>query len=134
MSGATLQEVADKLGYRSRQAAWKATTSLLERQEAAASDEWRAFHLSRLERLLLGQWHPAISGDSEASLGCLRILQQIGKVTGVAAPRARPKPVAGRDPTRLSAERLQQDEWQRRYAAARNALSFDEPEGVTDEE
>ncbi len=93
MSGATLQEVADKLGYRSRQAAWKATTSLLERQEAAASDEWRAFHLSRLERLLLGQWHPAISGDSEASLSCLRILQQIGKVTGVAAPRARPEPL-----------------------------------------
>lgn len=45
MSGATLQQIADRLGYNSRQAVWKATTSLLERQEREASAEWQAFHL-----------------------------------------------------------------------------------------
>ena len=60
MSGATLQHVADRLGYSSRQAAWKAITSLLERQERKASVEWRAFHLARLERLLLAVWKDAL--------------------------------------------------------------------------
>ncbi len=86
MSGATLQQIADRLGYNSRQAVWKATTSLLERQEREVTAEWRAFHLARLERLLLAVWQDAIDGDDRAGQQALRIVQEIGRATGVSGP------------------------------------------------
>jgi len=86
MAGATLQQVADRLGYKSRQAVWKATTSLLERQERKASAEWQAFHLARLERLLLAVWHDALDGDDRAGQQALRIVQEIGRTTGASGP------------------------------------------------
>jgi len=52
---------------------------VLERQERKASAEWQAFHLARLERLLLAVWQDAIDGDDRASQQALRIVQEIGR-------------------------------------------------------
>jgi len=120
MSGATLQHVADRLGYSSRQAAWKAITSLLERQERKASVEWRAFHLARLERLLLAVWKDALDGDDRAGQQALRVVQEIGKTTGVRGPMR----VEVGDPVRETTEPTQlltwlpDDEWTQRYSRA----------------
>jgi len=124
MSGATLQQIADRLGYNSRQAVFKATTSLLERQEQAVSEQWRAFHLARLERLLLAVWQDALDGDDRAGQQALRIVQQIGRTTGV----TRSLRVEVGDPVRKTTEPTQlltwlpDDEWTQRYSRALEEL------------
>jgi len=120
MSGATLQQVADRLGYTSRQAAWKATTSLLERQEREVTAEWRAFHVARLERLILGVWNAAISGDEGASQQALRILIELARVTGVNGQRRVEPSGSGPAMEHLPALANMSDaEWARRYEIAR---------------
>ena len=126
MAGATLHQVADRLGYNSRQAAFKATTSLLERQEREVTAEWKAFHLARLERLLLAVWSDAIDGDDRASQQALRIVQEIGKTTGVSGPMrveaSHPGPAM--EPRRVFAS-MSDDEWLRRYEIARTEVLAD---------
>ena len=120
MSGATLQAIADRLGYHSRQAAWAATKRLLDRQEREVAAEWRVLHVARLERLLMAVWTDAIAGDDRGGQQALRILVELGNVTGVSRPkrveafssnaaRERPPTFAG----------MSEDEWFRRYEIAR---------------
>ncbi len=130
MSGATLQEVADRLGYNSRQAVWKATTSLLERQEREATAEWQAFHLARLERLLLAVWQDALDGDDGAGQQALRIVQEIGRTTGVSGPMrveaSHPGPAM--EPRRVFAS-MSDAEWLRRYSIAWEEVLASHPDG-----
>ena len=132
MSGATLQQIADRLGYNSRQAVWKATTSLLERQEREATAEWRAFHLARLERLLLGQWQDAINGNTKATDVCLKILQEIGRINGV-GPRfaiaASGGVVASVESVSPGLQWASDDEWMRRYVVAWEEVLASRPDG-----
>ena len=121
VSGATLQQVADALGYRTPGGVWSAITRLLHRQEREAADDYRAFHLARLERLLLGQWQQAISGNTKATDVCLRILQEIGRITGVGSPVgvAASATVAvppGSDGPGVNW--IPDDDWMRRYVVA----------------
>ncbi len=131
MAGATLQQVADRLGYKSRQAAWKATTSLLERQEQAVSEQWRAFHLARLERLLLAVWQDALDGDDRASQQALRIVQEIGRTTGASRPMrveaSHPRPAI--EPRRVFGG-MSDAEWLRRYAIAREEVLASRADGL----
>ncbi len=123
MSGATLQEIADHLGYNSRQAVWKATTSLLERQEREAAAEWRAFQLARLERLLLAVWQHALDGDDRAGQQALRIVQEIGRVTSVSGPRS--IETSGSPPATESLSALanmSEAEWAQRYEIAQEQV------------
>jgi len=130
MSGATLQQIADRLGYNSRQAVWKATTSLLERQEQAVSEQWRAFQVARLARLLLAVWQDALDGDDRAGQQALRIVQEIGRTTGVSramrveashpGPAMEPRPVFAR---------MSDAEWLRRYSIAREEVLASRPDG-----
>jgi len=128
MSGATLQQIADRLGYNSRQAVWKATTSLLERQEREVTAEWRAFHLARLERLLLAVWQDALDGDDRAGKQALRIIQEIGRTTGASAPMrveaSHPGPAMEQHPV------LSNDEWLRRYPIAREQVLASRADGL----
>ena len=114
-----MQQVADSLGYNSRQAVFKATTSLLERQESEAAAEWRAFQLARLERLLLAVWADALEGDNRAGQQALRIVQEIGRVSGVSRPmRVEPShPGPAMEPRRVFG-RMSDAEWARRYSMA----------------
>ena len=130
MAGLTLQQVADRLGYNSRQAVFKATTSLLERQEQAVSEEWRAFHLARLERLLLAVWQDALDGDDRAGQQALRIVQEIGRTTGVSGPMRVEASGSGpaMEPHPVFAS-MSDDEWLRRYAIAREEALASRPDG-----
>jgi len=133
MSGATLQQVADRLGYSSRQAVWKATTSLLERQEQSVSEEWRAFQVARLERLLVAVWQNALDGDDRAGQQALKIVQEIGKSTGVSRQRrdeaSHPGPTM--EPRPVFAN-MSDAEWLRRYEIARTKVLAMPPDGTGD--
>lgn len=119
MSGATLQQVADSLGYNSRQAVFKATTSLLERQESEATAEWRAFQLARLERLLLAVWADALEGDNRAGQQALRIVQEIGRLTGVSGPtRVEPSGSGPAMEPRRAFASMSDAQWVQRYEIA----------------
>ena len=132
MAGATLQQVADQLGYRSRQAVFKATTSLLERQEREVTSEWRALHLMRLERLLLAVWYVAIGGDVKASHQALRILVELGKVTGVSRQmRVVPAPAVERQPGLVM---MSETEWVSWCEAALEEVQPLPPEGGAEED
>jgi len=130
MSGATLQQIADRLGYASRQAAWKATTSLLERQEQAVSGEWRAFQVARLERLLVAVWQKALDGDDRAGQQALKIVQEIGRTTGASRPMrveaSHPGPSMEPHPVFAS---MSDAEWLRRYEIARTEVVASRPDG-----
>jgi len=121
MSGATLQQVADALGYRTPGSVWSAITRLMKRQEAEAADEYRAFHLARLERLLLGQWQDATNGSIKATDVCLKILQEIGRINGVGprlAVAASGGVVASVESVTPGLQWASDDEWMRRYVVA----------------
>ena len=126
-----MQQVADRLGYRSRQAAWKATTSLLERQEQAVSEQWRAFHVARLERLLLAVWQDALDGDDRAGQQALRIVQEIGRTTGASKPMRveASHPGLAIEPQPAFAS-MSDAEWLRRYEIARTEALTLPPDGV----
>jgi len=85
--------------------------------------EWRAFHLARLERLILGVWNAAISGDEGASQQALRILIELGRVTGVSRQmRVEPSgsgPVIEPLPALVN---MSEAEWARRYEIARTEV------------
>ena len=125
-----MQQVADRLGYRSRQAAWKATTSLIERQEREVTAEWQAFQLARLERLLLAVWQHALDGDDRAGQQALKIVQEIGRTTGASrpmrveashpGPAMEPRPVFGG---------MSDAEWLRRYSIAWEEALASRPDG-----
>ncbi len=122
-----MQQIADRIGYHSKQAVWKATTSLLERQEREVTAEWRAFHLARLERLLLAVWQDALDGDDRAGQQALRIVQEIGRTTGASGPMrveaSHPGPAMEQHPV------LSDDDWQRRYSIAREEVLASRPDG-----
>jgi hypothetical protein len=120
MSGATLVQVADALGYSTPGGVWSAITRLLKRQEAEAADEYRAFHLARLERLLLGQWQDAINGNVKATDVCLKILQEIGRINGV-GPRFAAAASGSVAPVEAASPVLQwvpTEDWTRQYVLA----------------
>ena len=120
MSGATLQQVADRVGYNSRQSVWNAIKRVLDHDDHVVASEFRAMHVARLERLLLGVWNAAIGGDDKASQQALRILIEIGKVTGVAAPIKVEATGPGGGPIEHAAvlQWMPDEEWMRKYATA----------------
>ena len=124
-----MQQIADRLGYNSRQAVWKATTSILERQEQAVSEQWRAFQVARLERLLLAVWQDALDGDDRAGKEALRIVQEIGRTTGVSGPmRVEAHAGPAMEPRRVFGS-MSDAEWARRYSMAHEEALTSRPEG-----
>ena len=63
--GASFQEIADQLGWKSRQGAWEAVNGALARLETESAAELRALHLERLRLLLGAVWPNAV--DPEAN-------------------------------------------------------------------
>ncbi len=120
MSGATLAQVAERVGYGSTNGVWNAVTTLLDSEVSATVNEYRTFHVARLERLLLGVWNGALQGDDRASQQALRILVEIGRVTGVAAPIKveATGPAGGPMEHAVIHQWMPDDEWIRRYAEA----------------
>ena len=59
-SGATFAQIATEVGYSSPRRAQEAVQKLLREMVEPASDEIRAFEISRLDRLLLAHWANAL--------------------------------------------------------------------------
>lgn len=133
MSGATLQQIADRLGYAGTSSVHLALKRTLDAEASEGVADYRTFHIARLERLLLGVWNAAIQGDPMASQQALRILVEVGKIVGVAAPiRVEASGPAG-GPIQQHMTFEPDADWVRRYTqaweevASANALPIGEP-------
>lgn len=118
MSGATLEQTAERAGYSSTHAVWNALKNLIDSTVTSDVAEYRAFHVARLERLLLGVWNSAIGGDFQSSQQALKILVEIGKVTGVEAPIKVEATGPGGGPIQAQMTFEPNADWVRRYTEA----------------
>jgi hypothetical protein len=75
-SGATYQQIADELGYKSRAGAWHAVDRALARRTAQAVDDYRAITLHDLDLLESKMWRAATAGDLRAITQTLRVMDQ----------------------------------------------------------
>lgn len=84
--GRTFHEIAERLGYRSRQAAHDAVQRalLLTLQEPAQTV--RALDLERLDRLWLAHFKRAEQGRVSSAHVCIRILERRARLLGLDAP------------------------------------------------
>jgi hypothetical protein len=78
-AGATYQQAADELGYKSRAGVWYAVQRALERRTVEAVDLYRLVELENLDRLQAKAWKRANAGDLDA----------VGKVVSIISARCR---------------------------------------------
>ncbi|MEI6363513.1 MAG: hypothetical protein WCP95_15430 [Actinomycetes bacterium] len=78
-AGATYQQAADELGYRSRAGVWYAVQRALDRRTVDAVDLYRLVELENLDRLQARAWKRANAGDLDA----------VGKVVAIINARCR---------------------------------------------
>jgi hypothetical protein len=94
-TGATWQEIADALGYRSRQAAYQAVSRLLDRTPAESVEQARAKHDAALQLLQRNSFtrylHAVQAGDDDKALEYGREIRatvtERAKMAGVYAPQ-----------------------------------------------
>jgi len=84
LSGSTLQEIADKLGYASRDEAARAMANLMQSQASFLTTEERTALLrmenDRLDRLLSKVWPSAMTGDPRSVEAALKITDRRIKI------------------------------------------------------
>lgn len=88
ISGASLDQIAQEVGYADKSGAWKAIRRTLDRQEAAAVTELRALENARLDRLQSAWWDKALGGDDKAAQIVLRVFERRAKLNGLDQPQA----------------------------------------------
>jgi hypothetical protein len=89
MAGATHTQIAEVLGYNSRNAVSLAIERALERDTSrvgSARDEFRRITVARTERLIRGLWNNAIRGDLAAVDRVVKIMERQAKLLGLDAP------------------------------------------------
>ena len=86
LAGATFQQIADQMNYKSRQAAYNAYKAGLETIIKEPAEEARLTHRERLERLFLSYYPLAKRGELGAGNMCIKILQEVAKIEGHYAP------------------------------------------------
>lgn len=84
-AGMTYQVIADKLGYRNRNGAWKSIKSALRDIPAEAAHEVKAIELERLDTLLKSIWSGALSGSLGAVDRAIRIMERRARLLGLDA-------------------------------------------------
>jgi len=85
-AGVTFEQIATRLGFSDRGAAYKAICRALEETLTEPAEELRTLETERLDRLLLAVWKPALEGDLKAVDRVLRILESRRKLLGLDAP------------------------------------------------
>jgi hypothetical protein len=85
-SGASLDEIARTLGYRHRSSAYRLIERALAETLAEGVAALRGLELERLDRMQLGLWPKASSGDVKAVGAVLKIMQRRAKLLGLDAP------------------------------------------------
>lgn len=99
--GATLAQIAEKLGYATAQGAACAIESALKRTLQEPADAVRELELTRLDTMLLGLWPAASKGDIAAIGAAMQIMNRRARYLGLDAPEKRE--VTGKDGAPLQA-------------------------------
>ena len=86
LAGLDYQSIADRLGYNSRQAAWKSVQSAMEKAIRPAAEEYKELQLSRLDVMLKSIWPDILKGDLKAIDRALRIEERRSRLLGLDAP------------------------------------------------
>ena len=86
IAGATYEQIAERLGYAGRAAAYRGVQAILKRREQEPADELRKMEGERLDRLQLGLWNQAANGDREAIDRLLRLMKRRADLFGLDAP------------------------------------------------
>jgi hypothetical protein len=85
-SGVDYQTIADKLGFNSRQAAWKSVKSALNRTLVESAEELRTMQISRLDKMLSAIWVDVIKGNLKAIDRAIKLEERRAKLLGLDAP------------------------------------------------
>lgn len=86
LAGATFDDIAERLGFADRSAAYKAVKRGLTSTLQEPADELRDVESARLERLLLAIWPAALDGDAKAIAQARGLIDQRCKLLGLNAP------------------------------------------------
>ena len=112
LAGVTYQQIADELGYASRQGAFKAVEAALRLTLREPADSLRRISAERLDRATLAIWRAVNAGDLQAIDRLLRIEARRAKLLGLDSPQR--QEVAGADdgPLKIVVEHVGLEEWQ----------------------
>jgi hypothetical protein len=84
--GMSYPQIAARLGFNSRQAAWKAAQSGMKRTRPRADKNALALELARVDDLFVAIYWRAIRGDVEATEAALALMQFRARLLGLDAP------------------------------------------------
>jgi hypothetical protein len=88
LAGMTYEQIAQALGYQSRQSAWRAVDYELSRQREERVGVMRKQELARYDAMQRAIWERVVSGDLDAIEKALRISDRRVRITpGLEAPR-----------------------------------------------
>lgn len=86
LAGARYDDIAQALGYNSRQAVHDAVKRVLRDLPDESPEQVKALEMSRLDRLQQGLWPLALNGNQGAIDRILRIMERRAKLMGIDAP------------------------------------------------
>lgn len=84
--GLTFREIAQQLGYESRQGAQQAVKAALKEIREEAYADIKEVDVQRLDILLRSQMRKALAGDSKAADSCVRIIARKCAMLGMDTP------------------------------------------------
>ena len=90
MAGATLNDIAKQLGFKSEAGAYKRVMRELEataQAQGEGTEAVRQLELKRLEQMLFPLWPAVLSGDTTATTTALRIQERRASLLGLDAPK-----------------------------------------------
>lgn len=86
-AGASFGAIADRLGWKTRQAAFAAVMKYIDQTRTEGVDELRAVEAERLDAMQLQYWPQAMRGDVEAAALILKIMARRARMFGLDAPQ-----------------------------------------------
>jgi hypothetical protein len=81
--GATYEQIAEQVGYKSPQAAHEAIKSALKRIVAEPGEDVLKLELSRLDAMFMPHYQRATQGDHASTVRCLEIMTRRAKMLGI---------------------------------------------------
>lgn len=85
-AGLTWEEVAQKSGFSSKQAAQKSVMDLLKAKQSQAAEDYKIFELERLDQMTMGLAPKAFKGDPRSVDSMLRIMERRARYLGLDVP------------------------------------------------
>jgi hypothetical protein len=87
-AGYTYTQVADEMGYTSRGTAYNVVTKALREQTTEAVADLRGLENARLDALQMALWDAAMTGDVNAAVAVVKIVQTRVHLNGLEAARS----------------------------------------------